>query len=117
MKAAPIGAFGAFAFTIGKYGIGSVINLAALVGTFYADLPGVRAGDPGRGGALQRLLDPAPDPLPEERAAAGAGHQLVGIGPAQPDRQAGKGRLRQARGRAGRARPAIRSTSTAPTST
>jgi aerobic C4-dicarboxylate transport protein len=36
MKAAPIGAFGAFAFTIGKYGIESVINLAALVGTFYA---------------------------------------------------------------------------------
>ncbi|SEM53071.1 aerobic C4-dicarboxylate transport protein [Gemmobacter aquatilis] len=35
MKAAPIGAFGAFAFTIGKYGVGSIINLAALVGTFY----------------------------------------------------------------------------------
>jgi aerobic C4-dicarboxylate transport protein len=35
MKAAPIGAFGAFAFTIGKYGIGSIVNLAALVGTFY----------------------------------------------------------------------------------
>ncbi|MBQ0819255.1 MULTISPECIES: dicarboxylate/amino acid:cation symporter [Microvirga] len=35
MKAAPIGAFGAMAFTIGKYGIGSVINLALLVGTFY----------------------------------------------------------------------------------
>ena len=35
MKAAPIGAFGAFAFTIGKYGIESVVNLAALVGTFY----------------------------------------------------------------------------------
>lgn len=35
MKLAPVGAFGAFAFTIGKYGIGSVINLAALVGTFY----------------------------------------------------------------------------------
>lgn len=35
MKAAPIGAFGAFAFTIGKYGIGSILNLAALVGTFY----------------------------------------------------------------------------------
>lgn len=35
MKAAPIGAFGAFAFTIGKYGIGSVINLAALIMTFY----------------------------------------------------------------------------------
>jgi aerobic C4-dicarboxylate transport protein len=35
MKAAPVGAFGAFAFTIGKYGIASIVNLAALVGTFY----------------------------------------------------------------------------------
>ena len=35
MKAAPIGAFGAFAFTIGKYGIGAIANLAALVATFY----------------------------------------------------------------------------------
>ena len=35
MKAAPIGAFGAIAFTIGKYGVGSLINLGALVATFY----------------------------------------------------------------------------------
>jgi aerobic C4-dicarboxylate transport protein len=35
MRAAPIGAFGAFAFTIGNYGIGSIANLAALVATFY----------------------------------------------------------------------------------
>jgi aerobic C4-dicarboxylate transport protein len=35
MKLAPIGAFGAMAFTIGKFGIGSIINLAALVGAFY----------------------------------------------------------------------------------
>lgn len=35
MKAAPIGAFGAIAFTIGKYGIGSLVNLGALVATFY----------------------------------------------------------------------------------
>ncbi len=35
MKAAPIGAFGAFAFTIGKYGIGSIVHLAALVACFY----------------------------------------------------------------------------------
>lgn len=35
MKAAPIGAFGAFAFTIGKYGIGSIASLALLVATFY----------------------------------------------------------------------------------
>ncbi|WP_373284541.1 dicarboxylate/amino acid:cation symporter [Sphingomonas metalli] len=35
MKAAPIGAFGAMAFTIGKYGVGALANLAFLVGTFY----------------------------------------------------------------------------------
>ena len=35
MKAAPVGAFGAMAFTIGRYGLGSLVNLAALVGTFY----------------------------------------------------------------------------------
>ena len=35
MKAAPIGAFGAMAFTIGKYGVASLANLAELVATFY----------------------------------------------------------------------------------
>jgi aerobic C4-dicarboxylate transport protein len=35
MKAAPIGAFGAMAFTIGKFGLGSLVNLAGLVATFY----------------------------------------------------------------------------------
>jgi len=35
MKVAPIGAFGAMAFTIGKYGLHSLAHLAALVGTFY----------------------------------------------------------------------------------
>lgn len=35
MKAAPIGAFGAMAFTIGKYGIASIANLILLIGTFY----------------------------------------------------------------------------------
>ncbi|MCC6829461.1 MAG: dicarboxylate/amino acid:cation symporter [Novosphingobium sp.] len=35
MKAAPIGAFGAMAFTIGKYGVDSLANLAQLVATFY----------------------------------------------------------------------------------
>lgn len=35
MKAAPIGAFGAMAFTIGKYGIASIGNLLYLILTFY----------------------------------------------------------------------------------
>jgi aerobic C4-dicarboxylate transport protein len=36
MKAAPIGAFGAMAFTIGKYGVASLLSLGALMATFYA---------------------------------------------------------------------------------
>ena len=35
MKLAPIGAFGAMAFTIGKYGITSLAPLAKLMGSFY----------------------------------------------------------------------------------
>ena len=35
MKVAPIGAFGAMAFTIGKYGVGSLVSLGALMATFY----------------------------------------------------------------------------------
>ena len=35
MKLAPIGAFGAIAFTIGEFGIGSLASLAALIATFY----------------------------------------------------------------------------------
>ena len=35
MRAAPIGAFGAMAFTIGKYGVEALTNLAWLVGSFY----------------------------------------------------------------------------------
>ncbi|WP_305878756.1 dicarboxylate/amino acid:cation symporter [Aquabacterium sp. CECT 9606] len=35
MKLAPIGAFGAMAFTIGKYGAGSLVSLGKLMGTFY----------------------------------------------------------------------------------
>lgn len=35
MKAAPLGAFAAMAFTIGHYGLGVLANLAGLVATFY----------------------------------------------------------------------------------
>jgi aerobic C4-dicarboxylate transport protein len=36
MYLAPIGAFGAMAFTIGRYGVGSLLQLAQLMATFYA---------------------------------------------------------------------------------
>ncbi|MGZ5206130.1 MAG: cation:dicarboxylate symporter family transporter, partial [Caldimonas sp.] len=35
MKLAPLGAFGAMAFTIGKYGVGSLFSLGKLMATFY----------------------------------------------------------------------------------
>ncbi len=35
VKAAPIGAFGAMAYTVGAYGLGSLLNLLALIATFY----------------------------------------------------------------------------------
>jgi aerobic C4-dicarboxylate transport protein len=35
MKVAPIGAFGAMAFAIGRYGLGSLVQLAWLMGSFY----------------------------------------------------------------------------------
>jgi len=35
MKVAPIGAFGAMAFTIGKYGVDSLLSLGKLMATFY----------------------------------------------------------------------------------
>jgi aerobic C4-dicarboxylate transport protein len=36
MRAAPIGAFGAMAFTIGKYGLGSLLSLGQLMASVYA---------------------------------------------------------------------------------
>jgi aerobic C4-dicarboxylate transport protein len=36
MRLAPVGAFGAMAFTVGKYGIASLGPLVGLIGTFYA---------------------------------------------------------------------------------
>jgi aerobic C4-dicarboxylate transport protein len=36
MRLAPIGAFGAMAFTIGKYGVGTLLSLGKLMAAFYA---------------------------------------------------------------------------------
>jgi aerobic C4-dicarboxylate transport protein len=35
MRVAPIGAFGAMGFTVGKYGVKTLLSLAKLIGTFY----------------------------------------------------------------------------------
>ena len=76
MRAAPVGAFGAIAFTIGKYGLAVLANLAWLVGAFYASaLLFVLVVL----GAVARLsvFDPQAGALPEGGIAAGAGHLVV----------------------------------------
>jgi hypothetical protein len=48
MKLAPIGAFGAMAFTIGKYGIGSLLPLLKLIRHVLSDLHPVHRGGRAR---------------------------------------------------------------------
>ena len=95
MRLAPIGAFGAMAFTIGKYGVGTL----ALAG--HADVVRLchllplrlrRAGPDRPPHRIQPLAVPA---LHQGRDPDRAGHLVVRGGPAADDHQAGECRLRQ----------------------
>ena len=100
MRAAPIGAFGAIAFTVGKYGAGSLANLGGLVATFYATSLLFVFGVLGlvcwaNGFSIFRLVrylkgelllvlgtsssEPALPLLIEKMQAAGASKQVVGL--------------------------------------
>ena len=73
VRAAPIGAFGAMAFTIGAYGLGSLVNLRADRDVLPDQHP-VRAGRARHDRASRRLLDPALHRLHQGRAADRARH-------------------------------------------
>ena len=78
MKAAPLGAFGAMAFTIGKYGPGALGNLLNLILTFYvtaALFVFVVLGAIALGG---RVLDSQLRPLHQGRVADRARHVVLG---------------------------------------
>ena len=77
MKVAPIGAFGAMAFTIGKYGVGSLVSLAKLMGTFYATCLVFIFVVLGLHRALARLLDLEVHQVHQGRAADRARHVVV----------------------------------------
>jgi aerobic C4-dicarboxylate transport protein len=100
MYAAPIGAFGAMAFTIGAYGIGSLASLAKLMLTFYATCLAfifLILGTVGRlhGFSVLRLIryikeellivlgtsssEPALPPLMVKLEGLGAGRATVGL--------------------------------------
>ena len=77
MKVAPIGAFGAMAFTIGKYGVGSLRVARQADGHVLRDLPvlHLRRARPDR--ALPRLLDLEVHQVHQGRAADRARHVVV----------------------------------------
>ena len=118
MQVAPIGAFGAMAFTIGKYGVGSLLSLGKLMGTFYLTcllfIFVVLGLDRARCTA-SRILQV--HPLHQGGAADRARHVVVGVGAAADDGEAGEPRRARSRSSASSSRPATRSTSTARRST
>ena len=77
MWLAPIGAMGAIGFTVGRFGIGSLVSLGAMVGEFYLTciLFSSMADRP-----LERHQILAFGPLHPNRIADRGRHQLVGIG-------------------------------------
>ena len=93
MYAAPVGAFGAMAFTIGQYGIGTLAQLAELVVTFYATAIAVCAGRARHHCRPGRILDPGAAPIYQGRAPAGARHLILGKRNAAADGEAGGGGL------------------------
>ena len=52
MKLAPLGAFGAMAYAIGKYGVSTLTSLGSLIGAVLRDLRAVRVRGPGLGHGL-----------------------------------------------------------------
>ena len=101
VRVAPIGAFGAMAFTIGAYGLGSLVNLLQLIGTFYLTsilfvLVRARHHRPFR-----RLLDPALHRLHQGRTVDRARHQFVGDRAAAYDPENGAARRVEVGRRAG----------------
>ena len=101
MKLAPVGAFGAMAFTIGKYGIGTLVSLGWLLASVYLTCLLFIVRGARERGALFRLFAVEIPALHPRRAGAGARHLLLGIGAAAPGRAARGTGLRPGRGRAG----------------
>jgi len=82
MRLAPIGAFGAMAYTIGTYGLASLGPLLKLIVTFYPHLHSVRCGGAGLDCLLLGLQYFQVPAVHQGRDAAGAGRKLVGAGAA-----------------------------------
>ena len=102
MKLAPLGAFGAMAFAIGKYGISTLASLGIAHRAVLRDLGGVRVRGPGRRHAIPEVQHLQAAALPQGGAAADRRHVDRRAGAARPDAQAGARRREAQRRRARR---------------
>ena len=101
MKVAPIGAFGAMAFTIGAYGVGSLVQLGQLMLCFYITcilfvlivLGGIARA---HGFSILRFIR-----YIREELLIVLGTSFFRVGSAADDRQDGEARLQQVGGRPG----------------
>ncbi len=101
MKLAPIGAFGAMAFTVGRYGIASLGPLAKLIGVFYITCFLFVLRDFWRDRMGLRLQHREIPDLHQGRNCGGAGDQFIGTGAADADGKNGKAGLLEIAGRPG----------------
>ncbi len=101
MRLAPIGAFGAMAFTIGQYGLESLASLGKLMACFYATVSVLHLRRAGHDREAARLQHRAFHSLHPRRAVHRAGHLLQRIGAAADDGEDAAGGRREAGGRAG----------------
>jgi len=100
MYAAPVGAFGAMAFTVGKYGLHTLTSLGSLIGLMIRHQRGVRPGRPRRGVRRVPPRHPGSAAVHQGRADHRARHVLQRDRPAAADAQD-----RARRGARGRGRP------------
>ena len=102
IQAAPIGAFGAMAFTVGTYGLGALLESGRADRHLLPHQPAVRAARARDDRAARRFLDPAIHRLHQGRTPDRARHQLVGDGAAAADAEDGTSRRLEVDRRPGR---------------
>ena len=90
MKAAPIGAFGAMAFTIGKFGIGSLAKLGISDGKFLSDLPHLHHRRTRQHRQAVRFQYLQVYPVHQGRAPDRSGHLIIRVRTAADDDRSGK---------------------------
>ena len=88
MKAAPLGAFGAMAFAVGKYGVSSLTSMGGLIALFYVTSILFVVVVLGSVMALPEAEHLHDDPAPQRGIHAHPGHVHRRTGPARTDAQA-----------------------------